>query len=85
MNIDEKHLINMLFSGDAGRFFETVEEDGIRRPAITVIRRKDDGNDEFYEVTIRRRSLNKWLGEGEIRAPIRALYNLDEEEENEKN
>lgn len=81
MNIDEKRLINMLFSGDAGRFFGTVEEDGIRRPAITVIKRKDDGNEELWEVIIRRSSLNKWLGEGEIRAPIRTLYNFEEENE----
>lgn len=69
MSKDEEKLIRMLFYECGGSYFEVVDEDGIRKPAIRTYLAdvdkptKEHGFDkEIWKVEISWRLLAKWLG-----------------------
>ena len=60
MKIEEIRLLGMLFGDGAHGYFETIDEDGFRKPAIYV-ERKLDGDPEEWKVIIRRKLLDRWI------------------------
>lgn len=69
MSRDEEKLLRMLFYENGGRYFEVIDEDGIRKPAIETYLAdvapptKEHGFDkEIWKVTISWRLLAKWFG-----------------------
>lgn len=67
MSRDEEKLLKMLFYDTGGRFYEVIDKDGIRKPAITTylsdVHIEDGGfNEEIWTVQINWRLLAKWLG-----------------------
>lgn len=69
MSRDEEKLLRMLFYGNGGRYFEVIDDDGIRKPVIetyladVVPPTKEHGFDkEIWKVTISWRLLAKCLG-----------------------
>lgn len=68
MNTDEKKLLKMLFYDTGGEFFEVIDKDGIRKPAITTFlsdAQVENGgfNEEIWTVKINWRLLARWLGD----------------------
>lgn len=70
MKPEEKRLLKMLFYDAGGRFFEVIDKDGLRKPAIEThladVERptKEHGFDEeVWTVKINWRLLDKWIGD----------------------
>ena len=68
MSNDEIRLLKMLFYDTGGRFYEVIDKDGIRKPAITTylsdVKIEDGGfNEEIWTVTVNWRLLDKWIKE----------------------
>lgn len=66
MNDTERRLIEMLFCGTGGQYFETIDRDGRRKPAIRTVMRdvdiKDGGfNKEYWSVEIDWTLLKQWM------------------------
>lgn len=69
MSREEAKLIRMLFYECGGNYFEVIDDDGLRKPAIRTYLAdvesptKEHGFDkEIWKVEISRRLLVKWLG-----------------------
>lgn len=69
MKPEEKRLLKMLFYDTGGRFFEVVDKDGLRKPAIetqladALPPTEEHGFDEeIWNVKINWRLLDKWFG-----------------------
>lgn len=67
MSRDEEKLLKMLFYDIGGRFYEVIDKNGIRKPAITTelldVHIEDGGFDEeTWTVQVNWRLLNKWFG-----------------------
>lgn len=63
----EEKLLKMLFYDMGGRFYEVIDKDGIRKPAITTelldVHIEGGGfNEETWTVQVNWRLLNKWFG-----------------------
>ena len=72
MKPEEKRLLKMLFYDAGGRFFEVIDKDGLRKPAIETrladVEKptKEHGFDEeIWTVKINWRLLDKWIGDEE--------------------
>lgn len=69
MTEEEEDLLRMLFYECGGNYFEVIDDDGIRKPAIRTYLAdvekpsKENGFDrEIWTVNISWRLLAKWLG-----------------------
>lgn len=72
MTTEEEKLIRQLFYECGGNFYEVIDDDGIRKPAITTYladvekpTKKHGFDKEIWKVEISWRLLAKWFGEAQ--------------------